>query len=445
MKNTMKWTAATLALGLVSVTAGCGGGSSDQGNASSAPGGSSASQKAVTLRYMTWNYADATKSTDAWIKDLKDKYNIVIDMQNLPTDQYATNLKTKLAANDLPDLFMTHGIANDLYMASEKLKVEPDQLSDLSDLKSVADFLPSLISEKKNNKAGKLFYVPVSTNVLGVIYNKKVFKDNGLALPTNIDEFTALCDKLKQAKVTPIAAPFKDSWTTQIIPFIAFGQYVNTKDATIKKKLADGSLTYTDIKDDVKKVLNVQSDWIQKGYFSNDFLGTDVNVASQMVGTGKAAMLINGTWQYKTVQDADPKAEIGFFALPLNAKGEKTVVPTTSNEGIVINAKTNNLKEARQAIDFFLSPENLTRVLADKNGIPTNNKVQVSSPFVKEVISVMDAGVVQPDFWGANGYYAPSNTTFQLDKEFQSLIAGGTTPDQFIAGYDKANAKALGK
>ncbi|MBD0380909.1 ABC transporter substrate-binding protein [Paenibacillus sedimenti] len=406
--------------------------------ATSATSATAAAKKPVTLKYMTWNYADATKSTDAYIKDMKDKFNITIELQNIPTDQYESAVKAKLAAKDLPDLMYVHSISKDLFM--EKVQIDANQFADLSDLKSVSEYLPALIKERKDNKAGKLFYVPNSTNALGVIYNKKVFSDHGIAVPTNINEFTAAAEKLKAANIIPISGGFKDSWTTQIINFIAFGQYINAKDMSTRVKLADLSLKYADIKTDITKVLNVQLDWIDKGYFPKDFLGTDINVASAMVGTGKAAMLINGTWQYKAVQDADPKAQIGFFTLPLNAPGEKTVVPTTANEGIVVNADSKNLEAAKIAMDYYLSAENQTRVLNEKNGIPTNTKVKVDNAFSSDVNAAFAAGEVQPDFWGVAGLYKPTASTFAIDKEMQNLIAKGITIDQFIANFDKANA-----
>lgn len=454
MQHKKKWGSLALALTLAaSLLAGCGGNNntetesgapaSSAGSTNAASPESSAPAEAVTLKYMTWDYSDRTKSTDAFIKEVKDKFNVTIDMQNIPTDQYATSFKTKFASNDVPDLVQVHGLDDNLFSGAEKVTIDPNKFADLSDLPSVSDFLPAVIDARKKNTANKLFYVPVSTNVLGVIYNKKVFSDNGIALPANYDEFIAACEKLKAAGITPIAAGFKDSWVTQIIPFIAFGQYINAKDMTIREKLADGSLKYADIKEDLTKVLNVQQDWADKGYFQDGFLGTDINVASQLVGTGKAAMLINGTWQYKAVQDADPNAQIGFFALPLNAPGEKTAVPSTSDSGFIVNDESKNVETAKKVLDYYLSAENQTRVIADLNGIPTNTKVKVDSPFVTEVLGAMNAGEVQPDFWNAGGYYRPSGTAFLIDKEMQNLLVKGITIDEFIAKYDAENAKVL--
>lgn len=422
------------------------GGSSGTGSTGTggSSGSSGTSNEPVTLTFMTWGYQNYPNAFDAWIAGLKEKYNITIDMQNVPNDSYQTTLKTRYASNDLPDLFATHSIDRNLNLL-EKLTVGPDELVDLSDLPSVQDYLPSVIEARKNNIAGKLFYVPVSINVLGVLYNKKVFAQHGLEIPTNIDEFVELAEKLKAAGVIPLASGFKESWTTQIIPFIAFGQYVNTKYPTAKEELATGELKYADIREDVVKALNVQLDWLDKGYFGDNYLGTDSTAAAQMLANGDAAMMVSGNWMYSQVMNANPDAEIGFFPLPLNAPGEPTVLPTNADEGIVIKSSTKHLDAALQAMDYYLSVEIQTLIANEFNGIPTNMKVQVENPFVKEIQAAFEQTEVQPDWWGTSGLYYPLETTFDLGKEHQNLVAKGITPDEFIDQFDAANARALGK
>jgi raffinose/stachyose/melibiose transport system substrate-binding protein len=447
-------TLALVILTMVSVFAGCGTAmAQDPGSGTPAeaaatttaavPVSTQTPAEAVTVKYMTWDYSDRTKSTDAWIQALKDKYNITVDMQNVPTDQYAAVFKTHFVANDMPDLVKVHGIGSDLMVSNEKVQLKEDSFADISGISSIAGYIPSVLDSVKVN--GKLYYVPISTNVLGVLYNKKVFTDNGITVPTNADEFNAACDKLKAAKITPVASGAKDAWSTQIIPFIAFGQYIDGKDDTIRNKLADGSMKYADISADVTKVLNVQQDFAKKGYFQDNYLGTDINVASQLVGTGKAAMLICGTWQVKTIQDADPNGQVGFFALPLNAAGEKIQVPTNANEGICINASSSVLDSAKQALDYFLSPENQALIMADLNGISTNTQVKPEAAFLQDVAAAMANGNVQPVWWGCNGLYYPGSTSFKIDMQIQSLMASGTTTDKFISDFDSANAKTLGK
>ena len=46
--------------------------------------------------------------------------------------------------------------------------------------------------------------------ILEFNYNKKTFEDNGLEIPTTWEEFTAVCDKLKEAGITPVGMHGKD-------------------------------------------------------------------------------------------------------------------------------------------------------------------------------------------------------------------------------------------
>ncbi len=50
----------------------------------------------------------------------------------------------------------------------------------------------------------------------GILYNKKIFADNGLKVPTTWAEFAANNDTLKAAGIAPIGATYKDTWTSQL-------------------------------------------------------------------------------------------------------------------------------------------------------------------------------------------------------------------------------------
>ncbi len=49
-----------------------------------------------------------------------------------------------------------------------------------------------------------------------VFYNKKVFADNGVAVPTSYDEFLKVCETLKSKGILPVAMGGKDVWPCSI-------------------------------------------------------------------------------------------------------------------------------------------------------------------------------------------------------------------------------------
>jgi raffinose/stachyose/melibiose transport system substrate-binding protein len=391
-------------------------------------GGTPDAGKSVTLRYSTWDYADRRASTDAFIAGAKEKLNITIELENYPTDQYENMVKTKVSSGDAPDLINVHGVISGYGMEL----AGAGAFLDTSDIAARRSFVPSALEAGQLD--GRHYFVSVTTNVLGVLYNKAVFAKLGIVVPRDIDAFTAACGKIRSAGIVPIAGGFKDSWTTQIIPFIAIEQYLEygLSNADGLKKLADGRISYSDPR--FRKALAVQNDWATKGYFPDSFLGSDINVASAMVGTGTAAMLVNGTWQYSAVQSADPSAQIGFFALPLNAKGEKVMVPTAPGGGICISATSKNPPAAKRALEYYLSEEIQGQVVADVKGITTNRYMKVSDPFLAEVNAALVSNSPTP-YW--HGFFTPQVINTELEKGFQGMLAQAVTMDALIESVNK--------
>ena len=60
---------------------------------------------------------------------------------------------------------------------------------------------------------GQTAALPFSLTAAGVIYNKDIFTQYGVAVPTTWDEFVQACETFKANGVTPIYGTFKDGWT----------------------------------------------------------------------------------------------------------------------------------------------------------------------------------------------------------------------------------------
>lgn len=398
----------------------------------------------VTISCMVWSYADRTASTDKWIKECEEKFNIIIDLQNIPTDNYSTVLKTKISAGDMPDIVSVHEITKGF--EAESMKIDENTFADLSGLENVANFSQEVRDNVSIN--GKLYYVPISQNALGVLYNKKVFEDNGIAIPTNINEFTAAMDKLKTAGVAPLAGSFGEAWSAQIIPFLAFDNYVLGQDPDIPKKLYDSSTNVSEMRwsalgDNVNKALGLGKEWIDAGYFTDNPIGTDASVACQLLATGKAAMFITGNWEYSVAAAATEEGtSIGFFPLPLNQPGDEIRISTAANEGMCINANSKNLEAAKIALDYYFSTEVQTAIMKDFGGVSTNATVTSEDPFVQEMSEALNNNTLVPGgFFGGSDYLFPKSSSFNKEVECQSLMAGLITPEQFCEKMDQAIAE----
>lgn len=141
----------------------------------------------------------------------KENPNITVQFSSTPTDQYQTVLKANLASGDAPDVFGTfpgtvmYPYAKVGYLAD--LTSQPWVSRLTSGAKGVASY------------QGKVYALPADQNVIGVVYNKKMFSDLGLSTPTTWSDFLQVCDKIKRANITPLAPGIKDQWVDQLIPY----------------------------------------------------------------------------------------------------------------------------------------------------------------------------------------------------------------------------------
>lgn len=401
-------------------------------------------EEPVTITCMVWSYADRSASTDKWIEDCKEKFNINIDLQNIPTNNYSATLKTKVAADDMPDIVSVHEITK--AYSTETMTIDENTFADLSDLENVKDYNAEAIDNVRIN--GQLYYVPVSQNALGVLYNKEVFKEHGVEIPKTYNEFMKAMDTFKGEGVVPLAGSFSEAWSSQIIPFLAFDNYVLGDQQEIAKELYDSAtntskMRWSDLGESSEKALGLIRKWIDEGYFTDDPLGTDASVASQLLATGKAAMFITGNWQYSVAAEASEDPEnIGFFPLPLNEEGEDIYISTSANEGMCINAKSEKVEAAKTALNYYLSADMQEAVMKDFGGVSTNTKVTSDDPFVQELSSAINDNVSVPGgFFGGRDYLFPMDCSFNKEVECQSLAAGLITPKEFCEKMDKAIAE----
>ncbi len=402
----------------------------------------------VTLTYLTWNYADRTESTDFWINGCKDKYNITIEMQNVPSENYAPALRARMSADDLPDLVMTHGIYPDY--SSVDAQFSADTFVDLSELSNIKNFDPSVLSSVTHD--GKLFYVPINNMTCGVLYNKKVFADNNIEIPYNLGDFVKVCETLKANGIAPLAGAFGEAWTAQIIPIIAMDAFVTVQDPMMGPKVYDSAtntseISYASLGESAVRAIQIGRDWVEAGYFTDDPVGSDASSACQMLATGKAAMFITGDWEYAAVAGvSEDPANIGFFALPLNEEGQEIVMPSKAEEGMCINSKSENIEAAKLAMDYYLSDEVQQAIVNEMQCTPTNKNCVATSEFANEIAAALFNANCMPKGWlGGGEYWMPRNASFNLEVETQSVLCGLKSAEAFIADLDACIAETVAK
>jgi hypothetical protein len=189
------------------------------------------------------------------------------------TTSYQAAVLAALPTGETPDFFTWWSgyRIEDLY--------NQDVLVDLSDVwtQAVADGnLPESLGAAFAFD-GKQWAIPSHVSYWVVFYNKKLFADNGLSVPTTWDEFIAVCDGLKAAGVSAIASTQNGRWPS----FIMFEELVLRTDPQFYLDLTAGRAKYTD--PTAVQAMDTWRTMIEAEYFTSFDLdmGTEFQLSSK--------------------------------------------------------------------------------------------------------------------------------------------------------------------
>ncbi|MEO7058368.1 MAG: extracellular solute-binding protein [Lapillicoccus sp.] len=221
---------------------------------------------------------------------------------------------------------------------------------DLTGQPFLSAFNPTVL--KATTYKGKNYTVPTGLSYYtGVFYNKKIFKDNGITVPTTWSQMVAACDALKAHGIVPFGIAGKDSAGVTTLGIVQ-GLYPTTaaKDA-LAKGLYDGS---------AKLDQNTQLEVLTRlktvfGYAEPNFAGVTYATMTSDFVNGKFAMMGDGTWNTTTLQKAGGSAlDFGYFPMPSgDTAADNASLGGKVELSLAIPANAKNPKAAVAWMDFF--------------------------------------------------------------------------------------------
>jgi raffinose/stachyose/melibiose transport system substrate-binding protein len=254
---------------------------------------------------------------------------------------------------------------------------------------------------------------------IGVYYNRDLFKQMGLEIPTTYDEFLDICAKLKAANITPVAFGDSAGWPA----YHTFSVYANNhvpKDELTA--MIEGGQSW----DDPRVVQAIQAffvDMNDKGYFMPSVNAISQEDANTYFSAGMAGMDITGSWMISVF--SENTFDTGIFFLPA-PEGNVALPPAGLGSGYFVSSKTSHPEEAKEFISFLFDPANAHFWVEDVNVIPPYafdaGDLEVSNllRFAIDAIGAVEMGynidVLTPDAF---------NTA--MHDGFQAVLAGDRT------------------
>ncbi|MDT0144837.1 ABC transporter substrate-binding protein [Microbacterium sp. PRC9] len=268
------------------------------------------------------------------------------------TSTFENSMKVRLAADNVPDLFSTHGWS--LLRYSEFL--EP-----LGDQAWSEDVNPALDSAMRDD-AGEIYAFPGETNVAGILYNGDVLDSVGVD-PASITSWDAFNDAASKVVAQGTSAIFVAGKDQGPIGHIADHLTVDLYDDAQKQEMVDGTF----VAEPMSEMLTVVQGWTAQGYFNKDYSSAAQDDMARALADGTTAFEFQGTALLTQALAYNPDANVGFIPLPSSTGGEAYLVGGEGNNSFGVSKTSAHKEEALEFLAFLAQPENAAK-LAEASG-----------------------------------------------------------------------------
>lgn len=374
MKNVIK--PATVSLLAMTLLSACGNNAADNG-AAAGNSGAASSGETVKIEFFQ-NKTEAKATFDKLVAKFNEANPGIVVSQINPPDA-ETVLKTRAAKKDIPDVV---GLgATDTYKTLSASGLFEDFTGDPL-VESIQPAYLKMLSDLTGST--ELNGIPFSANASGVIYNKAMFAEAGITVPTTWDEFIAAAQKFKDSGKNAFYLTLKDSWTT-LPPFNSLEPSILGTD--FFKQRTEGTVKFADSFQEIAEKQLKLTEFAQK-----DIFGKGYNDGNTAFAKGESAMYLQGVWAIPEIVKANPEIDLGVFPFPATNDPASNKVISGVDTLLTISKNTKHKEEAKKFVEFLLQPENVSQYITEQKAFPAVQGVTQDDPAMDGFKEAFTAG-----------------------------------------------------
>ena len=270
-----------------------------------------------------------------------------------------TILKTRFIREDYPDIIAIGGDSNYSNFLDADLF---DDISDLDEVQTVKQAYLDMDKELEFIPKDGTYALPYVANAAGILYNKDLFEENGWKVPTTWQEFTTLCDEIKQSGTLPLYLGFKDTWTC-LAPWNAIAADLAPSD--VCSEVNKGNTTFTD---NYREVAEKEKALL--AYAQDNSAAYGYNDACTAFAKGESAMFVIGSYAVPQIKSVNPDMNIDSFVFPASNNAEENVLNSGNDLQFSIMKNCEHKEEAYEVLRFFMEDENVQSYIDDQSAVP---------------------------------------------------------------------------
>ena len=422
------------------VFTGCGGNNDNSGNnGNSGNGGSSAPASGQAETTGKKDVKLTITAINDWITDLHREFSdrftketgIEVEWQLLAADQFSNVLKTRFSAGEGPDMSI-------IWSGLNAVQFQPEQ--NFADLSS-----ESWVGQMKEDGGssvtydGKVLGWPMDNGNDGwaIQYNKKIFDELQLSIPTTFDELMNASNAIKEAGYTPFYEPLKDAWHPGLW-LATIGPLAEKNNPGLYDKLNNDTVKFADVKEFETAISQFKQMYDAKLFGENAFSDTNDKLPDQ-IATGKYAMAFNNAnfaGDMKSQGKAFDSDNWGMFPVPL--ADNRMLSPLVGSSMMIVNKNGKHVAEAKQFLNFMSETETI-KEFYERNlrQRPPFEPLEIKRDDFNQSLldnsngerfKTMEIGIL---YW--------DNTT--IGKHIQDVLLGGIPPKEALEAIDADRAK----
>jgi raffinose/stachyose/melibiose transport system substrate-binding protein len=352
--------------------------------------------------------------------------------------QYDRQLKLALSAGKGPDVLFTEGPTYLVQYIKNGFVIPLDTYAkkygwDKRFIKATLDL---------QVLGGKLYGLPDEYESVFLYYNKTLFAKNGWEPPKNLADLKKIAEDAKSKGITPLSGG-NANWkgTNEWFITAVLNSYAGQENVA---KALKGELPWTSpVFVEAFKMLN---DWWKDGWFSKSYYALTGEQAVSELTSGKAAMLISGSWAIGQLQSYSKQTGQDWDWVPIPALSSQAGYPLYAlgiGGTMSISKNCKSPDGAAQFLDFMYTPKTFFawteaapatgQLLPPVNLQPDESKTLKADPRmihqndeVTASIAANNAGYCTWTFW-------PDRTEQYMIDGIEKVWAGQLTVEDYLS------------
>ncbi|WP_173915459.1 ABC transporter substrate-binding protein [Halobacillus sp. Marseille-Q1614] len=410
-------------IGMAALLAACGGGGAESEGGSD--GEVSGAQEGKLTVALTASSEGERNTFEELIAEFEEESEVDVEA-SFPAGGYEDQMRVQMAANDLPDVFDTHGWSQLRY---------GEYVLDQRDMDWVENLKPAM-KDIVTDEDGKVYTYPVNMAQDGVIYNKNVLEKYGIEVPQTWDEFVEALKTVRDesgGQVAPLWVAGGDGFPLgQMVDQMMTPMFATDEENDYTEEFLDGSFDWSQYEWLPEQLLMLQ----EENLLNQDVLTAKYAQSAEIMAGEQAAFMFSGGSIGPDTTQVNPEVKLGLMPTPTVHEGDEPVWIGGERFTLAIFKDSKMKEEAKQFIEFMAEPDNAQRIAEGTNLASALEGVEADTYFSEDLKKYEGTEIVSY----FDRVYLPSGMWDVMSTTTEELLAGGTpeqAADTMESEYDR--------